>query len=179
MVPTTLPRAPPASVSAIVHSPGWSDCAPVPFHAPWNDSPIDEVRLVCTATVQAGRRQTKASRAARRMGPRGCGGFGGMATSLSFGAAADKDSVARPTALPVSGPRDRFRASSAPLQPAARMPVEKPAKSRPRLYLIDGYALIYRAFFALVSRPLVSGKGENTSAAWGVTRFLIKVIEKH
>jgi len=59
------------------------------------------------------------------------------------------------------------------------MPVEKPEKSRPRLYLIDGYALIYRAFFALVSRPLVSGKGENTSAAWGVTRFLIKVIEKH
>ena len=37
----------------------------------------------------------------------------------------------------------------------------------PRLYLIDGYALIYRAFFALVSRPLVSGKGENTSAALG------------
>jgi DNA polymerase-1 len=59
------------------------------------------------------------------------------------------------------------------------MPVEKPEKSRPRLYLIDGYALIYRAFFALVSRPLVSGKGENTSAAWGVTKFLIKVIEKH
>jgi DNA polymerase-1 len=59
------------------------------------------------------------------------------------------------------------------------MPVEKPEKSRPRVYLIDGYALIYRAFFALVSRPLVSGKGENTSAAWGVTRFLIKVIEKH
>lgn len=59
------------------------------------------------------------------------------------------------------------------------MPVAKPEKSRPRLYLIDGYALIYRAFFALVSRPLVSGKGENTSAAWGVTRFLIKVIEEH
>jgi DNA polymerase-1 len=57
--------------------------------------------------------------------------------------------------------------------------VEKPDKTRPRLYLIDGYALIYRAFFALVSRPLVSSRGENTSAAWGVARFLIKVIEKH
>ncbi|HEX8694742.1 MAG TPA: DNA polymerase I [Longimicrobium sp.] len=57
--------------------------------------------------------------------------------------------------------------------------VEKPDKTRPRLYLIDGYALIYRAFFALVSRPLVSSRGENTSAAWGVTRFLLKVIEKH
>jgi DNA polymerase-1 len=57
--------------------------------------------------------------------------------------------------------------------------VDKPEKTRPRLYLIDGYALIYRAFFALVSRPLMSSKGENTSAAWGVTKFLIKVIEKH
>ena len=59
------------------------------------------------------------------------------------------------------------------------MPVEKPEKTRDRLFLIDGYALIYRAFFALISRPLVSSRGENTSAAWGVTRFLIKVFEKH
>ena len=57
--------------------------------------------------------------------------------------------------------------------------MEKPEKTRPRLYLIDGYALIYRAFFAMISRPLISSKGENTSAAWGVTRFLIKIIEKH
>ncbi|HEU0054793.1 MAG TPA: DNA polymerase, partial [Longimicrobium sp.] len=57
--------------------------------------------------------------------------------------------------------------------------MDKPEKTRPRLYLIDGYALIYRAFFALIARPLVSSRGENTSAAWGVTRFLIKIIEKH
>ncbi|HEX8209370.1 MAG TPA: DNA polymerase I [Longimicrobium sp.] len=57
--------------------------------------------------------------------------------------------------------------------------MDKPEKTRPRLYLIDGYALIYRAFFALISRPLISSKGENTSAAWGVTKFLIKVIEQH
>ncbi|HEY0094165.1 MAG TPA: DNA polymerase, partial [Archangium sp.] len=37
----------------------------------------------------------------------------------------------------------------------------------------------YRAFFALISRPLISSRGENTSAAWGVTKFLIKVIEQH
>ena len=57
--------------------------------------------------------------------------------------------------------------------------MDKPEKTRPRLYLIDGYALIYRAFFALISRPLISSRGENTSAAWGVTKFLIKVIEQH
>ncbi|MBD0319272.1 MAG: DNA polymerase I, partial [Gemmatimonadetes bacterium] len=57
--------------------------------------------------------------------------------------------------------------------------MDKPEKTRPRLFLIDGYALIYRAFFALISRPLISSRGENTSAAWGVTKFLIKVIEQH
>ena len=57
--------------------------------------------------------------------------------------------------------------------------MDKPEKTRPRLYLIDGYALIYRAFFAMISRPLMSSKGENTSAAWGVARFLVKVIETH
>ena len=57
--------------------------------------------------------------------------------------------------------------------------MDKPEKTRPRLYLIDGYALIYRAFFALISRPLVSSRGENTSAAWGVARFLLKIVEQH
>jgi DNA polymerase-1 len=57
--------------------------------------------------------------------------------------------------------------------------LQLPEKTRPRLYLVDGYALIYRAFFALISRPLISSRGENTSAAWGVTKFLLKVIEQH
>jgi DNA polymerase I len=57
--------------------------------------------------------------------------------------------------------------------------LQVPEKTRPRLFLVDGYALIYRAFFALISRPLVSSRGENTSAAWGVTKFLLKVLEQH
>jgi DNA polymerase I len=57
--------------------------------------------------------------------------------------------------------------------------VDKPTKTRDRLFLIDGYALIYRAFFALIARPLVSSKGENTSAAFGVARFLLKLLEQH
>ncbi len=57
--------------------------------------------------------------------------------------------------------------------------MQAPEKTRPRLYLIDGYALIYRAFFALISRPLISSRGENTSAAWGVTKFLLKVMEQY
>ncbi len=49
----------------------------------------------------------------------------------------------------------------------------------PQLFLIDGYALIYRAFYALISRPLRTAKGENTSAAWGVTNFLLRLREKY
>jgi len=49
---------------------------------------------------------------------------------------------------------------------------------RPTLYLIDGYALIYRAFFAMISRPLRTSSGENTSAPFGLTRFLIQLLEE-
>jgi DNA polymerase-1 len=47
------------------------------------------------------------------------------------------------------------------------------------LYLIDGYALIYRAFFALISRPLRTSRGENTSAAWGVANFLLRLRSRY
>src|SRR5690349_6857521 len=49
----------------------------------------------------------------------------------------------------------------------------------PQLFLIDGYALIYRAFFAMISRPLRTARGENTSAAWGVVNFLLRLREKY
>jgi DNA polymerase-1 len=57
-----------------------------------------------------------------------------------------------------------------------------PTASRPaapRLFLVDGYALIYRAFFALISRPLTTARGENTSAAWGVVNFLQRLLATH
>jgi len=49
----------------------------------------------------------------------------------------------------------------------------------PRLFLVDGYALIYRAFYALISRPLTTSKGENTSAVWGVSSFLQRLLQTH
>jgi DNA polymerase I len=57
--------------------------------------------------------------------------------------------------------------------------VQVPEKKRPRLFLIDGYALIYRAFFAMIQRPLLTTRGENTSAAFGFTRFLIKILAEY
>lgn len=49
---------------------------------------------------------------------------------------------------------------------------------RPTLFLVDGYALIYRAFFAMISRPLTTSSGENTSAPFGLARFLMALIEE-
>jgi DNA polymerase-1 len=57
------------------------------------------------------------------------------------------------------------------------MDVELPKS--PRLFLVDGYALIYRAFFALISRPLTTSRGENTSAAWGIVNFLQRLLSTH
>ena len=54
-----------------------------------------------------------------------------------------------------------------------------PNHTPPQLFLIDGYALIYRAFFAMITRPLRTTKGENTSAAWGVVNFLLRLREKY
>lgn len=49
---------------------------------------------------------------------------------------------------------------------------------RKRLYLIDGTALVYRAYFAFMRNPLVSSKGENTSASFGFTSALLKVLRE-
>jgi DNA polymerase-1 len=49
---------------------------------------------------------------------------------------------------------------------------------RPHVYLIDGYALIYRAFFAMIARPLTTSRGENTSAVWGVANFLLRLFRE-
>ncbi|MEK9499932.1 DNA polymerase I [Gaopeijia maritima] len=50
--------------------------------------------------------------------------------------------------------------------------MEIPPKTRPRLFLIDAYALIYRSYFAFIRRPLMNSRGENTSAPFGFTNFL-------
>jgi DNA polymerase-1 len=49
----------------------------------------------------------------------------------------------------------------------------------PRLFLVDGYALIYRAFFALMQRPLSTSRGENSSIAWGIANFLKRLLTTH
>ena len=48
-----------------------------------------------------------------------------------------------------------------------------------KLFLVDGYALIYRAFFAFADQQLLSSKGENTAIARGASEFLKKLLDKH
>ena len=57
--------------------------------------------------------------------------------------------------------------------------MDVPPKKAPRLFLIDAYALIYRAFFAFINRPLTNSKGENTSAPFGFANFLMEIRDKY
>jgi DNA polymerase-1 len=46
-----------------------------------------------------------------------------------------------------------------------------------KLFLLDAFALIYRAYFAFAKNPRMSSKGLNTSAAFGFTNALIDIIK--
>ncbi len=50
---------------------------------------------------------------------------------------------------------------------------------RPRIFLIDAYALIYRSYFAFVRRPLTNARGENTSAPFGFANFLYGIRDDY
>lgn len=45
-----------------------------------------------------------------------------------------------------------------------------------KLFLLDGHALVYRAHYAFITRPLINSKGLNTSAISGFTRTLWDII---
>lgn len=47
-----------------------------------------------------------------------------------------------------------------------------------KLYLLDAYALIYRAYYAFIKNPRINSKGENTSAILGFVNTLEEVIAK-
>ncbi len=46
-----------------------------------------------------------------------------------------------------------------------------------KLFLLDGMALVYRAHFALISRPIFTSKGVNTSALYGFTQTLLDILK--
>ena len=50
--------------------------------------------------------------------------------------------------------------------------------SEKKLFLIDAFTLIYRAYYAFINRPIKNSKGLNTSAIFGFTTALDEVIRK-
>lgn len=49
-------------------------------------------------------------------------------------------------------------------------------ESDKKLFLIDAYALIFRAYYAFIKNPRINSKGVNTSAVFGFTNALLEVI---
>jgi DNA polymerase-1 len=50
--------------------------------------------------------------------------------------------------------------------------------ARPELYLLDAYALIFRAYYAFIRNPRINSKGLNTSAMFGFVNALEEVLRK-
>ena len=48
----------------------------------------------------------------------------------------------------------------------------------PRLFLLDGMALVYRAHFAFIQNPIRNSQGVNTSALYGFVNTLLTILEK-
>lgn len=51
-------------------------------------------------------------------------------------------------------------------------------QSDKKLFLLDGMALVFRAYFAFASNPLMTSKGLNTSAIFGFALSLLDLLEK-
>ncbi|HEY0066565.1 MAG TPA: DNA polymerase I, partial [Flavisolibacter sp.] len=45
-----------------------------------------------------------------------------------------------------------------------------------KLFLLDAYALIFRAYYALIRNPRITSKGKNTNAQFGFTNTIIELI---
>jgi len=46
-----------------------------------------------------------------------------------------------------------------------------------KLFLIDAYAIIFRAYYAFIRTPRINSKGLNTSAMFGFTNALLDVLK--
>ena len=47
-----------------------------------------------------------------------------------------------------------------------------------KLFLLDAFALIFRAYYALILNPRITSKGKNTNAQFGFTNTLFELINK-
>src|ERR1700733_9096861 len=47
-----------------------------------------------------------------------------------------------------------------------------------KLFLLDAFALIFRAYYALIRNPRLTSKGRNTNAQFGFTNTLLELLNK-
>jgi DNA polymerase-1 len=45
-----------------------------------------------------------------------------------------------------------------------------------KIFLLDAYALIFRAYYAFIKNPRINSKGFNTSAVLGFTNSMLDII---
>lgn len=48
----------------------------------------------------------------------------------------------------------------------------------PKLYLIDGHALVFKMYYALLRRPMINSKGADMSVLYGFTKYLLELLER-
>src|SRR5690349_10968147 len=80
--------------------------------------------------------------------------------------------------LPFIVPRSSFIVSSSFLRCPSLIPRSSFFLMSKKLFLLDGMALVYRAHFALIARPIFNSKGVNTSALYGFTQTLLEILNK-
>lgn len=51
-------------------------------------------------------------------------------------------------------------------------------KTEKKVFLLDAYALVFRAYYALIRNPRITSKGKNTNAQFGFTNTLVELITK-
>ena len=47
-----------------------------------------------------------------------------------------------------------------------------------KVFLLDAFALVFRAYYALIRNPRITSKGKNTNAQFGFTNALVELINK-
>ena len=47
------------------------------------------------------------------------------------------------------------------------------------VYILDSYGLIYRCYYAFISRPMINSKGQNVSATFGFFKSLAQIFKHY
>ena len=71
------------------------------------------------------------------------------------------------------------RGALLPAPEKATVPVSEAAARTRKLYLIDGHAVLYRAYFAIKTKLGAPGTGQPTHAAFGFTRIVRAMLAEH